>query len=57
LEHLAELRRSRLSQETLNALLRSKDQPLTADEEIDLLRRVAQTKKIPDTRSIGPRIS
>jgi DNA primase len=56
LEHLAELRRKRQSQQALNALIKAKDHPLNAEEEIELLKQVAQTKAKPDARSLGPRV-
>lgn len=56
LEHLAELGRKRESQQTLSALIKTKDQPLSVEAEIELLRKMAQTKSIPDVRSIGPRV-
>ena len=56
MEHLAELRRKRESCEAMNALLHDGDGPMTAEQEIDLLRKVQQTKVVPDARSIGPRV-
>lgn len=56
LEQLAELRRNRESQQTMKTLLSAKDNPLPPEEEIDLLMKLTQTKKTPNTRSIGPRI-
>lgn len=56
LEHLAEMRRKRESQQAISALVRSKEQPLSADQEIELLRQLSQSKAIPDMRKINPRV-
>ncbi|MCY2954270.1 MAG: DNA primase [Planctomycetota bacterium] len=56
MEQLAELRRNRESQQTMKTLLSAKENPLTHEQENDLLKKVAQTRMTPDTRFIGPRI-